>query len=251
MPELFLGWDLVIWAVGVAVCLIAGIVRGIVGFGYALIVIGGLNVVALPAEVVPLATLLDLVCGINMMPGVWRHVHWRGARWLGIGALIGIPIGITLLVSLDVDVLRLGISVAILASVLLIARGFSFSKVPGNALMFLTGGLSGFMSGSAGIPGPPLILVYLSSPLPIITTRATTVAFLLLADSVALIYMASEGLVTSETMLRTAVLAPVSFIGIAIGSRLFTVAKPDQVKTAALWLLAALAIVGIGKVLIS
>ena len=117
--------------------------------------------------------------------------------------------------------------------------------------MFLTGGLSGFLSGSAGIPGPPLILVYLSSPLPIITTRATTVAFLLLADSVALIYMASQDLVTTEVLLRTAVLAPISFVGIAIGSRLFKIAQPEQVKTAALWLLAVLAIVGIGKVLIS
>jgi uncharacterized protein len=251
MPELFLGWDLTIWAIGAAVCLIAGIVRGVVGFGYALIVIGGLNVVALPSEVVPLATLLDLVCGINMIPRVWRDVHWRGARWLGIGALIGIPIGITLLVSLDVEVLRLGISIAILISVLLIARGFSFSKVPGSPLMFLTGGLSGFLSGSAGIPGPPLILVYLSSPLPIITTRATTVAFLLLADSVALAYMASQDLVTMETLTRGAVLAPISFIGIAIGARLFKVAQPDQVKTAALWLLAVLAIVGTAKVLIS
>ena len=251
MPELFLEWDLVIWAVGVTVCLVAGIVRGIVGFGYALIVIGGLNLVALPAEVVPLATLLDLVCGINMIPGVWREVHWHGARWLGFGALIGIPVGITLLVSLDVDVLRLGISIAILVSVLAISRGFAFSRVPGSPLMFLTGGLSGILSGSAGIPGPPLILVYLSSPLPIITTRATTVAFLLLADSVALIYMASQDLVTMETLLRAAVLAPVSFVGIAIGSRLFGIARPDQVKTAALWLLAVLAIVGIGKVLIS
>jgi uncharacterized protein len=251
MPELFLEWDLMIWTMGGVVCLIAGIVRGMVGFGYALIVIGGLNVVALPEEVVPLATLLDLVCGINMIPATWRDVHWKGARWLGLGALIGIPIGIGVLISLDANAMRLGISVAILISVLLISRGFVFSKVPGNPLMFLTGGLSGFLSGSAGIPGPPLILVYLSSPLPIITTRATTVAFLLLADSVALAYMASQDLVLMETLTRAAVLAPISFIGIAIGSRLFKVAQPNQVKAAALWLLAALAIVGIGKVLIS
>lgn len=251
MPELFLGWDLVIWAVGVAVCLVAGIVRGIVGFGYALIVISGLNVVALPAEVVPLATFLDLAGGINMIPGVWKDVHWKGARWLGLGALLGIPIGITVLVSLNADAMRLGIAIAILVSVVFISRGFAFRKVPGSPLMFLTGGMSGFLSGSGGIPGPPLILLYLSSPLPIVTTRATTVAFFLLVDSVALIGMASQDLVTLETLLRVAVLVPVSFIGIAIGSRLFKIAKPQQVKTAALWLLAVLAIVGIGKVLIS
>jgi uncharacterized membrane protein YfcA len=250
MPELFLGWDLTVWAVGGAACLAAGIVRGIVGFGYALIVISGLNLVTVPAEVVPLATILDLACGINMAPKVWRDVHWRGARWLGFGALIGIPLGIVLLVSLNPDAMRLGISLAILVSVILIARGFAFRKVPGNPLMFLTGGMAGFLSGSGGIPGPPVILLYLSAPLPIVTTRATTVAFFLLVDAVALAGMASQNLVGMDTWLRSAVLLPVSVVGIAIGSRLFVVARPAQVRTGALWLLAALAIVGIAKVLV-
>jgi hypothetical protein len=35
------------------------------------------------------------------------------------------------------------------------------------------------LSGSGGIPGPPIILLHLSSPLPMVTTRATTVAFFL------------------------------------------------------------------------
>ncbi len=251
MPELFLGWDPVVWAIGTGFCLIAGIVRGIVGFGYALIVISGLNLVAIPAEVVPLATVLDLVCGINMAPRVWREVHWQGARWLSIGALIGIPLGIALLVALDPDAMRLGISLAILISVLLIARGFSFRRVPGSPLLFLTGGMAGFLSGSGGIPGPPVILLYLSSPLPMATTRATTVALFLLVDTAALIGMASQDLVTVQTLLRSAVLVPVSFLGIAIGARLFALARPEQVKIAALWLLAALAIVGIAKVLVS
>ena len=250
MTEALLGWSCVVWAVAVGACLLAGSVRGIVGFGYALIVISALNLVALPAEVVPLATILDLLGGINMIPRVWRDVHWSGARWLGLGALIGIPAGIWLLVSLNADAMRLGISLAILVSVILIARGFVFAKLPGSPLMFLTGGLSGFLSGSGGIPGPPVILLYLSSPLPIITTRATTVAFLLLVDSVALIGMSSQDLVTSQTLLRAAALIPVTFLGISIGAGLFKFAKPAQVKASALWLLAVLAIVGVGKVLI-
>jgi uncharacterized membrane protein YfcA len=245
-----LGWVLVVWTVAFGACLLAGIVRGIVGFGYALIMISALNLVALPAEVVPLATILDLLGGIKMMPQVWRDVHWSGVRWLGLGALTGVPAGIWLLVSLDADTMRLGISLAILISVILIARGFTFAKVPGSPLMFLTGGLSGLLSGSGGIPGPPVILLYLSSPLPIISTRATTVAFFLLVDSMALIGMSSQGLVTSQTLLRAAVLIPVTFLGISIGAGLFKFSKPAQVKTSALWLLAMLAIVGVGKVLI-
>lgn len=247
----FFGWDLVVWVGGAVFCLIAGIVRSVVGFGYALIVISGLNVAALPAKVVPLATMLDLVCGLNMIHMVRQDVHWKGTRWLGLGALIGTPLGILLLISLNANAMRLGISVAILVSVILIARGFAFRKVPGSPLMLLTGGVSGFLSGSGGIPGPPLILMYLLYPLQIATTQATTVAFFLLVDTAVLIGIASQDLVTMETLQRAAVPVPVSFVGIAIGARLFNVAQHNQVKIAPLWLLATLAIVGIGKVLIS
>jgi hypothetical protein len=51
-------------------------------------------------------------------------------------------VGSWLLVRLDVDAMRLGISRTILISVILIARDFTFAKVPGSPLMFLTGGLS-------------------------------------------------------------------------------------------------------------
>ena len=90
--------------------------------------------------------------------------------------------------------------------------------------MLLTGRMSGFLSGSGDIIGSPLILLYLLSPLPIATTRTTTVVFLLLVDLVALIGMAGQDLVTMETFHRAAVLVPVSVVGIAIGVRLFKVA---------------------------
>jgi uncharacterized membrane protein YfcA len=116
---------------GAVFCLIAGIVRSVVGFGYALIMISGLNVAALPTEVVALATMLDLAFGLNMIHIVRRGVHWKGTRRLGLSALIGTPLGILLLISLNANAMRLGISVAILISVILIARGFAFRKVPG------------------------------------------------------------------------------------------------------------------------
>ena len=70
-------------------------------------------------------------------------------------------------------------------------------------------------------------------------------------DLAALIGIARQDLVTMETFQRAAVLVPVSVVGIAIGARLFKVAQQNQIKIAALRLLATLAIVGIGKVLIS
>jgi hypothetical protein len=53
-----------------------------------------------------------------------------------------------------------------------------------------------------------------------------------------------------ETFHRVTALVPISFIGTAIGAHLFKLAQHNQVKFAALWLLATLAIVGISKVLI-
>lgn len=249
--EQFLEWETAVWVVAIGVCFVAGAIRGITGFGFPLIVISGLNLVALPVEVVPLATGIDLVLGIGMIPQIWREVHWTGARWLWLGAVIGIPVGISVLILLDPDIMRIGISVAVLISVILIARGFALGAVPGRGLILVTGGASGFLSGAGGIPGPPVILLYLSSPLPISTTRATTSVFFILVDMIALAGWASQGLIDDTTVSRAAVLIPIAFLGMLLGYRLYGIATPAQVKNLALGLLMVLAIVGIGKVLIS
>lgn len=244
---MLLGWGVEVWMLAGGAALVAGMVRGYTGFGFALILVTAVSVLAPPADVVPISVVLDLFAGIRLLPHVRNEVDRPGAALMVLGALPAIPLGAMALAVLDEDVMRLGIGVAVLLATAAIASGVGLQRVPGTGLKLGTGVAMGLLSGSAGIPGPPIILLYLSSPLPVGTLRATAVAVFLAIDLIALATMAAYGLVTGELLLRCLLLAPLVEIGQQLGHRLYGLAEPAAVKRAALVLLAVLAVVAIAR----
>ena len=247
----WLGWSLGVWAVIVIGTVVAALVRGFTGFGLALIFIGFAAIVAAPVEIVPIATFLDLAASIHMAPLVRRQIDLRGLMWLTPGTLFAAPLGVAVLIIVPEEQMRLAIAVTIVISAILILRGWSLRRAPGPLLLGGTGAMSGFMSGAAGIPGPPIILLYLSAPIPVAVARATTVGFLLIVDTVSLVHMGSQGLIDETVLLRTAVLLPIVFGGVAVGHLLFGVARPEAVKQVALALLVGLGVTGVVKVVLT
>jgi uncharacterized membrane protein YfcA len=244
---MFLGWDGGVWALAVSACLVAGVVRGFTGFGFALILVTAVAVLAPPAEIIPISLVLDLFAGLRLLPHVRADVDRRGTVLMVLAALPAIPLGALVLVMLSEEAMRLGIGVTVLIATLAIAAGIGLKRVPGTGLKLATGAAMGMLSGAAGIPGPPLILLYLSSPLPVATLRATAVAVFLAIDAAALAVLAVYGLIDADLLLRCAVLLPLVEIGQRLGHRLYGIAEPAAVKRAALALLLLLAVVAIGR----
>ncbi|NQW08630.1 MAG: sulfite exporter TauE/SafE family protein [Alphaproteobacteria bacterium] len=244
---MLLGWDASLWAFVAGACVVAGVVRGFTGFGFPLIVVTASSLVIAPAEIVPIALLLDILAGLRLLPHVRADVDRRGATLLILSAAPMIPIGAYLLASIDPDVMRLAIGIMVLIAVIALARGLALSRPPNAPLLSLTGVVAGFLSGVAGMPGPPVILLYLSSPLPVATLRATAIAFFLFTDVVALLAMSYYGLIGVELLWRAAVLAPLVEVAVFAGRKLYGVAEPSMVKQAALVLLALLAASAIAR----
>lgn len=246
----FLGWQAPIWAAVVGACIVAGVVRGFTGFGFPLIVVTSTSLVIAPVEIVPIALLLDILAGVRMLPSVRHDVDRRGVCFLVLGALPAIPLGAWLLSSLDAETMRLAIGVMVLIAVLIIARGFQMARPPAPPLLTGTGMAAGFLSGTMGMPGPPVILLYLSSPLPVATLRATSIAFFLFSDLAALAAMLWFGIITETVGWRALVLAPIVELAVLAGRHLYGIADPGHVKRAALVLLTVLAVVAIAKSLL-
>lgn len=243
----FLDWETPIWAAVVAACIVAGVVRGFTGFGFPLIVVTATSLIVAPVEIVPIALLLDILAGVRMLPSVRHDVDRRGVSFLVLGAIPAIPLGAWLLSSLDAETMRLAIGAIVLIAVLIIARGFQLARAPGAPLLAGTGVAAGFLSGTMGMPGPPVILLYLSSPLPVATLRATSIAFFLVTDAIALASMVWFDIITETVGWRALVLVPVVELAVLAGRRLYGVADPIYVKRAALGLLVVLALATIGK----
>jgi len=156
--------DIFVIAFSALTVLVAGIIRGYSGFGFAMIATTGMTLVLPPVEVIPVVLVLEILASASLLPGVWKQIDWRSLSWLSGGVLIGTPPGVFLLAHVPASAMRSGIALAIMFLVVLLWRGYHLKKMPGRPGTVATGLFSGILKDAAAIGGPPVILFYFSSP---------------------------------------------------------------------------------------
>ena len=228
------------WVLVVTVIVLGGVVRGFGGFGASMVWVIGSSLVLPPSSAIPTAFVLEVLASVQLLPGVWRQVHWRSLRWLLAGAVIGTPVGTWLLTAVPVDPMRILLACAVLAATVAMASKFRAGELPGPAATAAVGGVSGALNGAFAMGGPPAILLYFSSPAAVAAGRATLIVYFLGTDLWATATAAAGGLITAPLIGQIAVLFPVSLIGVAAGSWLFNRTPSADSQRYALWLLAVL-----------
>ena len=224
---------------------IAGIIRGYSGFGFAMVAVTSISLVLPPVQVVPIVLILEVLASIRLVPQVWRDIDWYSLRWLLTGSLFATPFGVYLLVNIPAMPMRISISLLVLVAAILLLRGWAWKRMPSRSLILTTGVASGMLNGAAAIGGPPVILLYLSSPAGVTVSRASIIAYFLGIDAMSLAMASIQGLTTSKTLIMTAVSLPPLLFGIAVGSRMFIKIDKDSFRHNVLILLIALSIVGL------
>lgn len=159
-----------IWLVLAVVA--AGFVRGFSGFGSAMIIMPVASSVLSPVEAVIFLVSTELVGPLPSLPNSWRSGQPRDIALLILGAIVTLPIGLWCLSVLDPTVFGWILSAIVLGLLALMISGWRYRGMLTRPIKLLTGGLSGFMTGFSGIPGPPVIMLYMSSTLPVKVIRA-------------------------------------------------------------------------------
>ncbi len=234
--------DLPAVAVAVAAVSLGAFVRGYSGFGSSLIWVSGMSLVFPPVQVIPAVYMLELVASVGLLPGAWRHADWRSLRWLLLGVVFGLPLGLYLLTALPPAPVRVAIALVVLGATYLLSRGFTLKAIPGPVPASATGTLAGLLNGWTGIGGPPIILFYFSSPAPVAVSRASLIAFLFALDALALGLAGAQNLVTFEVLTLAAILAAPVLIGIWLGNRRFINTPPATFRRFVVILLALLSL---------
>lgn len=228
----------------------AGIIRGYSGFGFAMVAVTSLSLVLPPIYVVPLVLILEVLASIRLVPQVWQDIDWHSLRWLLVGSLAATPFGVYLLANIPAAPMRIFISLLVLAVAILLMRGWVWKHMPGKCLNLTTGAACGLLNGAAAIGGPPVILLYLSSPAGIAVSRASIIAYFLGIDAMSLAMAFIQGIITSRTLVMMAVCIPPLLLGITIGSRMFVKMDEASFRRHVLMLLIALSIAGLARVAI-
>lgn len=227
-----------------------GFVRGYSGFGSSMIWVSSLTLVIPPAEIVPILLALEVIASLHLLPQAWSSVDWSSVGWLTISAWITTPLGVWLLATTPAREMQIAISLLVLASAVLLWRGYRMSRAPGKAATVTTGIMSGLLNGATSAGGPPVVIFYFSTPAGMNAQRASLIAYFLGSDAFGAIVAAMSGLVTSESLVRLALFVPAMLVGTALGGRRFLRTTPEAFRRAALVLLMALAVAGLVRAIV-
>lgn len=151
----------------------AAYVRGLTGFGMAIILVPLLGLIVTPAEAVVLGILLQLMIGPVGLRIILADAHRRSALTISGFAILATPMGIWLLQQATPDAARLLIVLIAIGAFVLVLLPPRGAVRPGFKETALTGIASGILTGFAAMPGPPVVPYYLRQPIPPAEARAS------------------------------------------------------------------------------
>lgn len=242
-------WEVL--ALSSAAVFLAAIVRGFSGFGFSLLSITGISLILPVAQIVPSIFLLEIAASVNLIPGIWRDIHWRSLTWLMVGYVIGLPIGGYALIHAPEAPAQIVLGIFVIGTAILMLRGFHLARTPGAPASTGTGVASGVLNGAFGIGGPPVVLFYFSTPGAAAIGRASIIFFFLFTDLLGVGYFATQGIVTQQSFIQSLVWLPALLVGVWIGAHGFRKLNQEAFRRWVLVILIALALLGIGKALLT
>ena len=221
---------------------LAGIMRGVTGFGGAMLMTPPLSMLlgAVPAVVISLC--LEAAAALIMVPATYRDLPVRQFALLIVPACLAIPVGTQLLIGFDPVVARRLIGAMVVISSLAMLSGLRYVRQPPTSLFVGVGTLAGVLLGATGIGAPPVILFLLSGPGAARNTRAILTAFISMTSFIGLAALLASGAITVPLMQWSGLLAVVFLAGILIGMKVFAHLSDLGTRTIALCLMLLLGV---------
>jgi uncharacterized membrane protein YfcA len=208
-------------AAAFAIAVAAGAVRGITGFGGALVMTPPLALLFGPVIAVPVALLLESLVAAPMLVHTRRQMRWRVIVPILATACATVPVGAYVLMTADPQALRRAIAAIVIVFSLLLLRGWRYAGRQRIATSIGVGALSGAMAGATSIGGPPVILYLLSGPDPVAMTRANLTLFVAVTSLAAIVALWANGVLGARAAWTGLALAPGYYAGLVAGTRAF------------------------------
>lgn len=208
-------------AAAFAIAAVAGVVRGITGFGGAMVMTPPLALLFGPVLAVPVVLLLESIAAAPMLVHTRRQVRWRVIGPILAAACVTVPLGGYILVTAEPQTLRRAIAAIVIVFSLLLLRGWRYSGAQRASTGVGLGAVAGAMLGATSIGGPPVILYLLAGPDRVETTRANLTLFVAASSLAGIAMLWVAGILDLAALLASAFLAPGYYLGLAAGTRLF------------------------------
>lgn len=210
------------------VVFVAGIVRGFAGFGTALIYVPVAANFLSPVWVLITLMAIDLVGPLPLVPRALKDGSKVEISAMLLGCALALPFGVYVLTWIEPQVFRWLVSLLALGVVALLLSGWRHRVMLQPRSLMGIGAVGGFLGGFSGMPGPPVILAYMSGQYEPARIRANTLLFLLGFDFMLAVAFVVQGVFVLEAFVLGVLLILPYGAGNLIGARIF---NPDNART--------------------
>lgn len=215
------GVDPLIMAGAAAMAFGAAYVRGLTGFGMAIILVPLLGLIVTPTEAVVLGIFLQVLIGPVGFKIIFADAHRQSAVAIAGYAVVATPLGIWLLGQTSPDVARLLIALIAIGAFLLVLLPQRGELRPGPKETAATGIASGILTGFAAMPGPPVVPFYLRQPIPPAEARASMMLVFFATAVAGTISAFALGIASWKLVWLSLMLFPAVLLGNWLGAKSF------------------------------
>ena len=200
---------------------LAGLVRGFSGFGTAMVFIPIAGQVLSPIATLIVLLVMELIGPLPNIPRAIRDGKLPDLLRLITGAVIGAPIGVYFLNLMSADTFSLLGAVFSLCLLFLLICGVRYKGTLNQGLIFFTGAIGGLSGVAFGIPGPPVIMLYMASSLPASVIRANNTLFLNLIYILLFLIFWLKGMLIFNFIIVGLIIAVPYLVFCVVGAKLF------------------------------
>jgi uncharacterized membrane protein YfcA len=235
------------WLALGGVTFFAALIQAATGFGFAIVAVPLFLLILNSLSAVQLTIIVTPVISIALLPGIWRQVQGRLLGRLVAGTLLGLPLGMAVYFYAGLTMLKLAVALLIVlfAALFLLENLRKRGSAGGRALSpslagdLAAGIVSGALTTSLGMPGPP-IMIYLSAVgLEKNTLRATILALFVVSYAGGIAMQAALAGIGPETWRLAGVMVPFALAGSACGYTISGRMSQEMFRRAVLLLLLA------------
>jgi len=233
------------WVLASCAVLFAAFVRGVAGFGFALVLAPILLLILSPKSVVVVNLLLALVSNILVLRYGFRNVYLRKISPMAVSSLLGIPLGIWIITVITPSALRVLIGGVTVFFAIPLALGFTKAFTRERLACSISGFLSGILSTSTSLGGPPVVLFMHNQNWSKEAIHSSLAAYFAFACFCSLIALAVSGFIDAQIIMCAASLVPALLVGIGLGMVTFTRINPRFFRGFSLAVIICAGILGI------
>lgn len=200
----------------------SAMVIGVGGFGFNIMLVAFLPLLWPVKFVIPFSINYSVLLNLWLFSRCYRHLRRQDITPILVGILLGVPLGVFLLKSLDEWVIKKAIGVFLLLYCFLsLASLLEIKRKLSPRWGYLAGFLAGGLGGAFGIGGPPTVVYTTAQRMEKYRARVIILASSVFVYALVIPLYLVSGLISGDILWVNIWFAPLAALGVFWGHRLF------------------------------